>query len=102
LFPTEVINTFITTTTTTSISLPPIFIFDYFINGGIAPGVSFEFSVYNATGTNVSLSTAPGISTVPIPRISGSNSLVISSTNTIARFRIVFISYSNAIIIRVF
>jgi hypothetical protein len=101
VYPTEVINTFITATTTTSLLLPDAFNLGYFINGGAGPGVSFEFSVLNNTGATVQLFKGLGMSTQTSTAITGSNSLIITASQKMGRFRIVFMTSSTAMIFRI-
>jgi hypothetical protein len=97
-----VLNTFITTTIATGLWVPDPFLLGNFINGGAAPGVSFEFTVLNNTGATVQVLRQGGLSSPSSSAISGSNNLLITSTQKMARFRIVYMTSSTAMIFRVF
>jgi len=102
LYPTEVLNTFITTTIATSLWVPDPFLLGNYINGGAAPGVSFEFTVLNNTGSTVQVLRSGGLSSPSGgAAILGSNSLLITYSQHIGRFRIVYITSSTAMIFRV-
>jgi len=70
--------------------------------GGASPGTSFEFSVYNQFGLNLTLTLGAGMSVQTSPVIAGSNSLLISDGARIGRFRLVFVGSTQAMLFRIY
>jgi hypothetical protein len=86
---------------TSQLFLPSVSSFGSSINGGISKGLSIEFYVYNNSPGTVQLVLASGISTPVIPAISGSTNMNITTSQKLARFRIVFLDSSTAMIFRI-
>ncbi len=91
-----------TTAAAVNITLPTATDISTALGSSVGQGTSFEFSVENTGGSNsVTLVAGTGI-TVHAPIISGTDNLIITPTNAIGRFRLVFTSTSAAKIFRIY
>jgi hypothetical protein len=86
---------------TSQLFLPSVIDFGSSINGGISTGLSIEFYVYNNASATVQLVLGSGMSTPVTAAISGSANMNISTSQKLARFRIVFLNSSTAMIFRI-
>ena len=91
-----------TTAAAVNITLPTATDISTALGSSVGRGTSFEFSVENTGGSNsVTLVAGTGI-TVHAPIISGTDNLIITPTNAIGRFRLVFTSTTSAKIFRIY
>jgi hypothetical protein len=84
-----------------SLTLPSVSSFDSAISGGISVGLSIEFDVYNNSPATINLVLGSGISTPVTPAFAASTNMIITTSQKLARFRIVFLSSSTAMIFRI-
>ncbi len=91
-----------TTAAAVNITLPTATDISAALGSSVGQGTSFEFSVENTGGSNsVTLVAGTGI-TVHAPIISGTDNLIITPTNAIGRFRLVFTSTTSAKLFRIY
>jgi hypothetical protein len=91
-----------TTAAAVNITLPTATDISTALGSSVGQGTSFEFSVENTGGSNsVTLVAGTGI-TVHAPIISGTDNLIITPTNAIGRFRLVFTSTTSAKLFRIY
>lgn len=101
----DIINGYITSTSAAAvnITLPTITSIATQLGGAPSRGTTIDFIIDNSAGANsITLILDPSITTAASPAITGSNNLVITTTNSIGMFRLVFTSGTAAKIFRVY